>query len=141
MKLYAKINAVAVSVAFTAYFNESGPINIGDSSPIPFGHVSLNAGNGYDPHTGVFTAPVSGAYLFLLYIKNDGQKEWDDIGLMKSDTFLTFVTVNNVGEKSSISITAHVDAGETVFARSSADTVIIDRWRQTSFSGILLFAD
>ncbi|XP_078341004.1 collagen alpha-1(X) chain-like isoform X2 [Crassostrea virginica] len=38
--------------------------NVATSTIIKFGRVDLNDGNGYDPNTGKFTAPVDGVYFF-----------------------------------------------------------------------------
>nr|XP_022300321.1 complement C1q tumor necrosis factor-related protein 3-like isoform X2 [Crassostrea virginica] len=39
--------------------------NVPTSTIIKFDRVDLNDGNGYDPNTGKFTAPVDGVYYFL----------------------------------------------------------------------------
>ncbi|CAG2192959.1 C1QL [Mytilus edulis] len=38
--------------------------NIGKHHPIVFDHVILNVGTGYNKHSGTFTAPTSGIYVF-----------------------------------------------------------------------------
>ena len=50
-------------VAFTAV-NVTDQADVGINQNILFEQVVLNEGNAFHPHTGVFTAPVSGIYCF-----------------------------------------------------------------------------
>nr|KAG5689367.1 hypothetical protein BaRGS_019741 [Batillaria attramentaria] len=54
-------------VAFTVRFkNDDGAngIHLGQRSTLKFDYVIINLGNGYNPLTGAFTAPVAGLYVF-----------------------------------------------------------------------------
>ncbi|XP_052074093.1 uncharacterized protein LOC127711976 [Mytilus californianus] len=51
------------AVAFYAQLTTSEQ-NVGKHHPIVFDHVILNVGNGYNKHTGAFSAPISGIYVF-----------------------------------------------------------------------------
>ncbi|XP_011430985.3 complement C1q tumor necrosis factor-related protein 3-like [Magallana gigas] len=57
-------------VAFTA--GTSGAGNIGTGSTIVFPVVINNEGGGYNPDTGVFTAPRSGQYVFFVSAQGYG---------------------------------------------------------------------
>jgi hypothetical protein len=58
-------------VAFTAFFshdNANDGIPLTPQQTLTFDHVITNAGNGYNPQNGFFTAPVSGFYTFSLVV-------------------------------------------------------------------------
>ena len=50
---------VAFDVRLTHHVN-----NIASRGRVVFGTVDLNEGHGYDPSTGIFTAPAAGVYVF-----------------------------------------------------------------------------
>ena len=50
-------------VAFDVRLNHH-VTNIATNGRVVFGTVDLNEGKGYDPSTGIFTAPASGMYVF-----------------------------------------------------------------------------
>lgn len=50
-------------VAFYAYLSNA-EINPGQHHIIVYDHVMTNSGNGYSKHTGAFTAPKTGMYVF-----------------------------------------------------------------------------
>jgi hypothetical protein len=45
------------------------------SGTLVFPHVVYNIGGGYDPNTGVFTAPVDGLFAFFVNIQSDGSNQ------------------------------------------------------------------
>lgn len=42
-------------------------------SVIKYDYVIFNAGNGYDPNTGIFTVPVEGMYMFTYFVEALGK--------------------------------------------------------------------
>ena len=64
-------------MAFSVRFGHDGGrtvgVTLGEHSILVFDDVVFNVGDGYDPHTGIFTAPVSGVYsFFLTQMSSDG---------------------------------------------------------------------
>ena len=53
----------SVSVAFDVRLGKHVN-NLAKNGRVVFGTVDLNEGNGYDPSTGIFTAPSAGLYVF-----------------------------------------------------------------------------
>ncbi|TSL47694.1 Protein kinase C iota type [Bagarius yarrelli] len=66
-----------VRVAFSAFLlNSTGPTNVGpfnSTTTLVYKHIFLNIGEGYNPYTGVFTAPLKGAYVFRVFSKGVGR--------------------------------------------------------------------
>ncbi|XP_069102694.1 heavy metal-binding protein HIP-like [Argopecten irradians] len=58
---------VAFSATLSQTFDSSG-----HNKPIPFDSVKINAGNGYSPSTGVFTAPNDGVYMLYTSLSVNG---------------------------------------------------------------------
>ena len=58
------------TVAFYAYLNVA-ETNIGTHHPLIFDVPVTNYGNGYNKHTGIFTAPQSGVFVFSFTIFPD----------------------------------------------------------------------
>uniref|UniRef100_A0A8C2AIB3 Cerebellin 10 n=1 Tax=Cyprinus carpio TaxID=7962 RepID=A0A8C2AIB3_CYPCA len=81
----------APKVAFSASLLTSfGPQSVGPFfnglHTLIYKHVFLNAGNAYDPNTGIFTAPVRGAYAFRVFSKASGHiNRAVTAGLFKND--------------------------------------------------------
>jgi hypothetical protein len=75
-------------VAFTAMFshdNVSDGIQLSPHQTLIFDKVITNAGNGYNPLTGIFTAPVAGHYAFSIVMMkaNNGTHPSLSLALMK----------------------------------------------------------
>ena len=60
-------------MAFYAYMSQSEP-TIGHHQTFVFDHVVTNVGGNYNRHSGIFTSPSQGVYVFswTLYCKNGG---------------------------------------------------------------------
>ncbi|XP_062581759.1 uncharacterized protein LOC134243509 [Saccostrea cucullata] len=51
-------------IAFNAFITRSLHLNMGSKVNVVYGGVYYNYGNAYNRHTGVFTAPSNGLYVF-----------------------------------------------------------------------------
>nr|KAG5708085.1 hypothetical protein BaRGS_002821 [Batillaria attramentaria] len=60
----ANVGRLDTNVAFLAFFREGDVGGYHKGMTIKYNTVRYNAGNGYDPVTGLFTAPASGLYAF-----------------------------------------------------------------------------
>uniref|UniRef100_A0A8C6UIF2 Cerebellin 10 n=1 Tax=Neogobius melanostomus TaxID=47308 RepID=A0A8C6UIF2_9GOBI len=74
-------------VAFSASLLASGSGHTGPfntDTTLVFRGVVSNIGNAYNPHTGIFTAPVRGAYHFEFYLFFQGGSHDSRVGLTKN---------------------------------------------------------
>uniref|UniRef100_A0A8C6UGS9 C1q domain-containing protein n=1 Tax=Neogobius melanostomus TaxID=47308 RepID=A0A8C6UGS9_9GOBI len=132
-------------VAFSASLLESGsgtlgPINA--HTTLVFKHVVSNIGKAYSPHTGIFTAPVRGAYHFEFYVFGSGGSPGSVVGLTKNGEHIFLgQQVQSTGWGSgSNGATLLLEAGDVVFLRLWPDRRIYDDpSRYNTFSGHLLF--
>jgi hypothetical protein len=147
----SKILFLMVSVSFTAQMTQWA-VNVGaSSSPLVFDQVVTSIGGGYNPHTGVFTAPVTGLYVFYAQLMNHETHGWMHYGIYKASTPLCLNDLDagsgtslRAWDKSSCLATTHLQQGDTVFVHrvngDANDQVISGGW-SASFTGFLLNAD
>ncbi|ROL53956.1 Complement C1q tumor necrosis factor-related protein 3 [Anabarilius grahami] len=79
-------------IAFSAGLLQSGSGDVGPSStdiPLTYKKVFTNIGNAYNPITGIFTAPVKGAYVFTFNVYAHGQSNAASAYLMKNGQHVT----------------------------------------------------
>jgi len=138
---------VSFTVAFSASFSQdTTPVNIGQNKPIPFSHVSTNTGNGYNPHTGIFTAPVSGLYAFYMTAReHTTTRSYVVIGILHSGTELCQTVVEGTStaswDKGSCFAAVRLNGGDEIHVQRIAGSDVIDKGWQTAFSGMLISAD
>lgn len=132
-------------VYFTAHMSDSQhPVHVGTSNtPFKFDDVVTNFGNAYNPQTGVFTAPVSGVYVFYVQMmKHDNGPETTFI-MQKGGAILCMNSLDdgNNYDKSTCLVTTHMQRGETVFVTRYSGSDFLQGWWYCAFSGFLLSPD
>uniref|UniRef100_A0A9J8CH43 C1q domain-containing protein n=1 Tax=Cyprinus carpio carpio TaxID=630221 RepID=A0A9J8CH43_CYPCA len=133
-------------IAFSAALVEPGSGNIGPFTTeitLTYRNVFTNIGNAYNPITGIFTAPLKGAYMFSFSIYGHGSPS----------TASTVYIVKN-GEKvviahghqdqyvvnSSKGVVLILEVGDVVYLRlCSGRWIYDDQNKHSTFSGYLLF--
>ncbi|XP_053379901.1 heavy metal-binding protein HIP-like [Mercenaria mercenaria] len=131
-----------VHVAFTAGLSHS-ILHAGEHQNIVFDHVETNVGNAYNPHHGVFLAPVTGTYLFYTSVMAESNREiWCQIvvnGVKKVTAYARGTDARF--DQGSQAVIVHLQKGDDVAVQNYlADDGIFsnpDIW--TSFSGLLLY--
>lgn len=130
------------AVAFHAYEPEDASIDT--HQKVILRTAAVNLGGGYDRFLGIFTAPVTGLYLFTVHVctySNVGFYYYimlDGNAVAKSTKFNTAQY-----DCSSCSVITQVTSGQRVWIQSSSGSasnthLYEDSQRQTSFSGVLL---
>uniref|UniRef100_A0A8C6UL81 C1q domain-containing protein n=1 Tax=Neogobius melanostomus TaxID=47308 RepID=A0A8C6UL81_9GOBI len=141
-----KIQQQAGQVAFSASLLASGSGNVGPFNThktLVFKYIFSNIGNAYNPSTGFFTAPVSGAYQFEFYIGAHGHSSHaSGVMLVKNGEhiFMAWEQQSNGYGTSANGATLLLEAGDVVFLRLWQNTRIYGNENHIStFSGHLLF--
>ena len=128
-------------VAFSVHFVADPVSNIGLHAILKFNSVAFNAGAGYDPHTGLFTAPASGVYAFYLTMMSTGTDS-AELRLVKEGTPLDYAHANSdLFDQGTLLATTHLNAGQKVWVEHHVGTTTIKGGHWTVFTGFLLHTD
>ncbi|XP_048126236.1 complement C1q-like protein 2 [Alosa alosa] len=133
-------------VAFSASLVASGAGTTGPFSaatPLVYRHVFTNVGNAYNPHTGVFTAPVRGVYHFVIHVDGVGHAStWTGASLHKNGKHVVMIhsRQSNGRLSSSNGVSLLLDVGDVVYVKLWPNSWVFDSYNHhTTFSGHLLF--
>lgn len=142
-----RANKLETSVAFLVW-HTTNPLTADSGKTLVMNHPVTNIGHGYDPLTGIFTAPVSGLYdfqaSFMPYIGRT-KKVYAAIyvdGQMMAEGVAD--SQHNFWDQSTIRAIVHVTSGQKVFVKNvSSWAAYYSSTSQpyTSFSGFLVKAD
>jgi len=126
-------------VAFTAV-KVADQTDVGNNQNILFEKVVLNEGNAFHPHTGVFTAPVSGVYCFQAMVMVRPQSQPFVASITHDGEDIVYTQGQNGYDLSPASVVIRVQAGEDVWVRNIVyiATNIVGH-SYSSFSGFLLW--
>ena len=112
-----------------------------------FETVLLNIGNGYHDNHGLFTAPVSGIYVFSVSMMNQADSDHHriQVGLKKNGVYLARTMSDGKSinyDQGSFTVTSQLDAGDDVWVAvyNPLTNVYLFGNRYSSFTGFLLAA-
>ncbi|XP_051747884.1 uncharacterized protein LOC127511199 isoform X1 [Ctenopharyngodon idella] len=131
-------------IAFSATMMESGHGYIGPFSTeitLTYRNVFTNIGNAYNPITGIFTAPLKGAYMFRVSVFGVGPtvasasivKNREHVVIARGDQAQGVLNSSN-------GVVLILEVGDVVYVRLWSGTRIFDNGNNyNTFSGYLLF--
>ena len=145
-RLMTRINKRQVAFFAVRYTSNTRKLSVG--SKIVFDYVIFQEGNGYNPHTGVFTCPESGVYMFSVVLTHGNT---DKVGsYIRSRAVLkvgTSTKANIVTEQhhtyqtdqSSNLAIVKLYKGDKVWVQVFAENNMIARKYDSNFAGALLY--
>ncbi|XP_062613236.1 uncharacterized protein LOC134275014 [Saccostrea cucullata] len=134
-------------VAFSAYLKTS-ETHLTEHQTILFDGILTNIGGHYNPHSGIFTAPMHGVYVFTwnLYCNSNGGYIYSEIAVNSNPigSMLTSCQGSTGVQSTTGIIVDEINKGDIVFVRThpinghSGSLLSHPAWKST-FSGWLLF--
>ncbi|XDV25927.1 hypothetical protein PO909_029753 [Leuciscus waleckii] len=131
-------------IAFSAALMQSGSGYIGPFTTeitLTYRNVFTNIGNAYNPVTGVFTAPLKGAYMFRVSVLGHGPTS-AVVSIFKNEErmVMTFDHQPQHWLNSSNGVVLILEVGDVVYVRLwSGSRIYDDQYNYNTFSGFLLF--
>lgn len=137
-----RLNDKPSAIAFTASISQS-LTNLKPGQTVVYNLVETNVGSSYNQHTGHFTCPRSGLYLFTLTTLSESGKHLQ-LDLVLNGRNVISVTSQGPGfQQSSNSKVLHVNQGEALWVRVRGPVTDQIVWADnySGFAGYLISAD
>ncbi|XP_048038215.1 uncharacterized protein LOC125263261 [Megalobrama amblycephala] len=131
-------------IAFSAALMESGNGYFGPFTTeitVTYRNVFTNIGNAYNPNTGVFTAPLKGAYMFRINVYGYGPTPSTG-SIFKNGERLVMANANQAQDwlNSSNGVVLILEVGDVVYVKLWHSRRMYDsQYNHNTFSGYLLF--
>ncbi|XDV25792.1 hypothetical protein PO909_029649 [Leuciscus waleckii] len=131
-------------IAFSASLMQSSSGHIGPFTSeitLTYRNVFTNIGNAYNPITGVFTAPLKGAYMFRISVYGHGPTP-SGASIYKNGERMVLAYAHQPQRElnSSNGVVLILEVGDVVYVRLWPNTRIYDdQYNHNTFSGFLLF--
>jgi len=130
---------VAFFATLTSHISHAG-----QNQTIAFDRVVTNVGNAYNPHVGVFNAPVTGIYVFSVSLLSY-PGHTTGYRLYKNDDFLSniYLQTPGAGQYESTSQTAvlQLNKGDDVTLRNMKSDEMLHGNNYSTFAGFLVWED
>ena len=117
-------------------------------SAVKFEHVITNTGNGYDVHTGLFTAPAAGLYSFSARMSSPKSSQWYIMWNGETVAYLFTTGSHEKWESCSESVSLKLTAGDKVWIDGKGTFEGYEPFHcndrvcyHTSFTGLLVQPD
>ncbi|XP_069107599.1 complement C1q-like protein 4 [Argopecten irradians] len=128
-------------IAFSAGLTNGTESHV--ATNVTYDKVFVNAGNGYNSNTGVFTAPLAGTYVFMFHsLSQTNQQLWLD--LYKNSNYVVTGHAHAVHDyaSSSNAVVLTLDQGDALYIRARGDNYVYGQPDEIycTFSGFILFA-
>jgi len=116
----------------------------GANQPVVFDRVVTNVGNAYNPHVGVFTAPVSGIYVFSVSLLNY-PGHTTNYHLNKNNDVISAIYLHapDAGhhEATSQTVVLQLTKGDDVTLRNMSPDESLRGYNYCTFAGFLVWED
>ncbi|XP_071145335.1 cerebellin-3-like [Mytilus edulis] len=123
--------------AFTAYRSSSQSLSVNEI--VKFDKIWTNNGDGYDPSSGVFTAPLAGLYRFAAVVMSVSDAVLY-LSLYHNDAQITSSYLSDKGYKTGtfdVALTLEQGDKVSIRSRSKSQTIFSDGSNYCTFSGNL----
>lgn len=107
---------------------------------VKFDKVWTNNGNGYDPSSGVFTAPMAGLYHFAAVVMTEDGKNLY-VRLFQNNTKITSSYTTDKGYKAgTFDVVLKLEKGEKIYIKSghNSQSIFSNSDNYSTFSGNLI---
>ncbi|XP_076113688.1 complement C1q-like protein 3 [Mytilus galloprovincialis] len=129
-------------IAFYAFMSKS-ITNPSIGRRLVFDVVKTNQGGGYNNHTGVFTCPKTGIYVFVWVVRLYSGHHSFELMINNSVYGTNHLRNTNLDSSVSSTVVAHVSEGDSVYVRihisfNGSGLLLSDKNGRPTFSGWLL---